>query len=260
MKVSIITASLNNKNTIKKSIKSVLMQEYNDVEYIVVDGASTDGTCDIITKYQDQIAHYLSESDTGLYHALNKGIALSTGDIMGVLHADDEFFSDNVIKMVVEAFETTNADMVYGNGIYFNRKHNKIIRIWNSGRCTRFKLWMGWLPLHTSVFFRRDVFERFGYYDENYKIASDTDFLISLLYVNHVKAHWVDKYFVKMQIGGLSTSNRFLFQKWKEDYHIFRKHKFVPWLMLPSKVMLKIPQLIHRQLRKQKQKNEAKQL
>jgi len=241
MKVSIITTSLNRVNTIRDTIESVLRQDYSVIEYIVVDGASIDGTVDIINSYREKISVVVSERDTGIYNAIDKGIRVATGDIVGLMHSDDVFFADNVISSVVEAFKKNDADLVYGNGVFVNSK-NRIIRTWISGEFSRVKISRGWLPLHTTVYIKKSLLDEDGLYDESYKISADSEFLLRYLYEFNLDVYYLNKYFVRMKMGGVSTSPSKMLSKWKEDWNLYKKHGLNPYIALPRKILSKVKQ------------------
>lgn len=251
MKVSIITSCYNREATIGQAIESVLSQSYPDIEYIVVDGASKDNSLRIINSYRKNIAKIISEPDKGMYEAINKGIKAATGEIIGMLHSDDFFLSDHIISDIVSVFKSTKANLVYGNGLYVDAAQtDKVIRDWISGNYRRWKVRLGWLPLHPTVYVRRNVIEQCGLYDETYKIAADSDFLVRCLYETNLHVEYLDKYIVKMRMGGLSTSTNKKIQMWKEDIRMYRKHGFMG---VPEKLMKmgwKVPQYIDARFRK----------
>jgi glycosyltransferase len=226
MRITIITICYNRVKTIEKSIQSVLSQDYTDIEYIVIDGNSTDGTQKVIEKYQHQIAQYVSEPDKGMYDAINKGLALATGDIVGLMHSDDEFYDKQVVSKIASAFNASKViDGVYGNGVYVsNDDKEKIIRNRIGGHFSISKIKNGWLPLHPTVYLRRSIIEKYGNYNLGFNIASDTEFLLRYLFKYRVNMMYINSYFVKMRIGGLSTSRSRAFQVLKEDYHIYKYH------------------------------------
>jgi glycosyltransferase len=226
MRVTIITICYNRIKTIEKSIESVFSQDYTDIEYIVIDGDSTDGTQKIIEKYQNQVAHYISEPDKGMYDAINKGLALATGDIVGLMHSDDEFYDKQVVSKIASAFNASKViDGVYGDGVYItNDEKEKIIRNRIGGRFSISKIKQGWLPLHPTVYLRKSIIEKYGNYNLGFKIASDTEFLLRYLFKHQVNMTYVNSYFVKMRIGGLSTSRSRAIQVLKEDYRIYKFH------------------------------------
>ena len=202
MKVSIITTCYNRCATIRGAMESVLAQDYPDIEYIVVDGASTDGSLDIIDTYKGRLSMILSEPDDGMYEAINKGIRMATGDIIGLVHSDDMLFDNQVISDVVRKFEETKADFVYGDGIYVNANNlSKVVRNWKGGGYHRWKVRFGWLPLHPTCYIRRDVMMREGLYDESYKIAADTDLLVRYLYKAQLKVAYLHRRIIRMRMG-----------------------------------------------------------
>ena len=246
MKVSIITTCWNRELTIANAIHSVMSQTYPDIEHIVVDGASTDHTLDVIRSCgSTSIAKLISEKDHGCYEALNKGIRASSGDIVGWLHSDDFYYSDDIISKVVECFEQTGCDLLYADGLYIsNENPNWIIRDWIGGSFSDQKMSNGWLPLHTTVFVRRDIFERFGYYREDYVISSDTFWLLKCMYKTGIKVHYLPQYVVKMGYGGLSTNWQRTFHRWREDLGIYKQFGLSPRRALIKKILRKFPQFV----------------
>lgn len=243
MKISIITASFNRERTIGDTIESVLSQDYSDIEYIIIDGASKDGTMAVVEKYRDKIAHVVSEKDSGMYEGINKGIALATGDVIGLLHSDDIFYASDTISRIAKEFKRTRAQFVYGNGI-FVKQNNKdsIVRDWISGFYTREKVQRGWLPLHTSVFVRREVIEKCGNYDQKYKISADSEWLLRCLYDNDLRVSYINEYIVCMRMGGYSTNFSMTKRKWREDLQLYHQHGLSPYFSLFCKIMQKVPQ------------------
>ena len=227
MKVSVITVCYNRKATIGQSIKSVLDQDYPDVEYIIVDGNSSDGTKDIIKTYSDKITKYISESDNGMYDAINKGLGMATGDIVGLMHSDDVFYDTTVISKIVEVFKNNpNTDAIYGNGIYVtNDDEQKIVRNRIGGEYDYKRLKSGWLPLHPTVYIKKTIIDKYGNYNLNFKIASDTEFLLRYLFKYKISITYLNTYIVKMRMGGLSTNYKRVLEVLKEDYNIYKFHQ-----------------------------------
>ena len=243
MKVSIITTCYNREATIRDCIESLLSQDYPDIEYIVVDGASNDNSLAIINEYKDRITKIISEPDSGMYEAINKGIRMATGDIIGLLHSDDFFYKPDRISLIVKTMVETDADIVYGNGLYVDKGDpSKIVRKWMSKRYSKARMRFGWLPLHPTVYVRKECFDKCGLYDESFRIAADSDFLIRYLYKENFKVSYLKRYIVRMRMGGLSTDPQEMKQKWSEDIRLYRNHGFSPYWTLVCKVLSKIPQ------------------
>jgi glycosyltransferase len=244
MIISLITTCYNRVSTVERTIQSVISQDYSDIEYILIDGASKDGSMDIINRYSGHISHVVSESDNGMYQAINKGIRLATGDVIGLLHSDDVFYSADVLSNVAEAFSRNKADIVYGNGIFVSPDNpHKIVRNWIGGEYKKENVKRGWLPLHPTVYVKRKVYEQCGLYDESYKIAADSDMLVRILYYYQFNVSYLNRYIVRMQMGGLSTSLKSQFYKWKEDIRMYRSHGFNPYVSLTRKIFSKVKQL-----------------
>nr|WP_321453619.1 glycosyltransferase family 2 protein [uncultured Carboxylicivirga sp.] len=244
MKVSIITIVYNNVEHIKDCIESVLNQNYPNIEHIIIDGNSTDGTQNIIENYWDKLGFSVSEKDNGLYNALNKGISKANGDLIGILHSDDLFYFKDSISNIVKAFKDSNADVVYSNGIFVNRDNtSKVKRIYKAKPYKSWYLLWGWIPLHTGIFVKKEVFRKVGVYDERYKIASDYDFSIKL-FKSDLKLYFLNEYTVRMRLGGKSTTAKLQKIKSREDLDIIKKHKLWGYFTLFCKIARKIPQYI----------------
>jgi glycosyltransferase involved in cell wall biosynthesis len=246
MRVSIITICYNREATIGKAIESVLKQDYLNIEYLVIDGNSNDGTKAIIQSYADKISTYISEPDKGMYDALNKGLQLATGDIIGLMHSDDEFYDLTVVSQIVAAFQNNpNTQGVYGDGIYVsNDVEERIIRDRIGGSFSLKKVQSGWLPLHPTVYLKRTVMEKYGFYNLDFKIASDTEFLLRYLYKYQIKMTYINSYFVKMRMGGLSTSYRRAFEVLVEDYNIYKFHGLFAFRVVFLKKMVALKQYL----------------
>lgn len=208
MKISIITATFNSGLTLRDTIRSVLSQSYPNIEYIIIDGGSKDNTLEIINEYKNKIAKVISEPDKGIYDAMNKGIRMATGDIVGILNSDDFFTSTNVVENMVKTFESNNTDAVFGD-IHFVKPENlnKSVRYYSSSIFRPSLFRFGFMPAHPSFYVRRICYEKYGLYDLNYKIASDYDLLIRFLYVNKITYKYLNMDFVTMRMGGASTEN-----------------------------------------------------
>lgn len=245
MKVSIITSCFNREETIAQAIESVLAQDYAEIEYIVVDGASTDHSLEVINRYKDRIAQIISEPDKGMYEGINKGIRAATGDIIGLLHSDDFLFSSHTISEIVDKFQNTGADFVYGDGLFVNFENtDKVIRNWIGGKYSKWKVRHGWLPLHPTCYIRKSCVDKLGLYDESYKIAADSDFLFRYLYEADLKVEYLNKYIVRMRMGGLSTDSKKRKQMWEEDVRMYKSHGLSPTWTKLQKMAWKVPQFI----------------
>lgn len=249
--VSIITTCYNRARTIRSAIESVLAQDYPDIEYIVVDGASTDGSMEIIKEYEGRIAKIVSEPDHGMYEAINKGIRLSTGSVVGLLHSDDFFYDNHVISKVMEQIKETGADFLYGDGLFVNYENtDKVIRNWIGGEYRTWKVRHGWLPLHPTCYIRRNVIQKRGLYNETYKIAADSDFLFRYLLSGDITVTYMNEYIVRMRMGGLSTDIKKRKQMWQEDIRMYRSHGMNPTITKLEKMIWKVPQYIRAKLYK----------
>ncbi len=245
MKVSIITIVYNNVAYITDCIQSVLSQTYKNIEYIIIDGGSTDGSQEIIAQYQHKLAYYISEKDRGLYDALNKGIHQATGDIIGLLHSDDLLYENTTIKKIVDKFTETNSDLVYAKGMFVHRDDvSNIRRIYYSKPYKKRFLNFGWIPLHTTIFVKKSVFEKHGLYMEQYQISSDYDISLRWFHDDSLKKDYLDQWTVKMRIGGKSTTKKLQVIKSMEDVNIIKRYKLLGYFTLSMKIARKIPQYL----------------
>ncbi|MFI3297741.1 MAG: glycosyltransferase family 2 protein [bacterium] len=245
MKVSIITSCYNRETSIRDAIESVLSQGYPDIEYIVVDGASKDNSLSIINEYKDRIATIISEPDKGMYEGINKGMRAATGDVIGLIHSDDFLYSTDTISKIVKQIEEQKADILYGNGLFVDfADTSKVVRNWISGAYKKRNMRNGWLPLHPTVYIRKECFDQMGLYNESYEIAADSDFLVRYMYNGNFKVTYYNDYVVRMRMGGLSTDPKKMKQKWNEDIRLYKSHGFNPYWALGCKIASKIPQFI----------------
>ena len=206
VKVSIITACYNSERTIVDTIRSVSSQTYRDVEYVVVDGESTDQTPEILDQYRSCIARLIREPDVGIYDALNKGIAASTGDIIGFLHSDDIYAANETIECVVDEMSSQSLDALYGD-VAFVRGDNfdRVVRVYSSSRFGPSRIAWGWMPAHPALFLARSVFQRFGHFKTDYAIAGDFEFIARIFSSAALKYRYLPRILVKMRMGGKST-------------------------------------------------------
>lgn len=208
MKISIVTVCYNSAKTIRDTIESVLSQTYADVEYIIVDGASTDGTIEIVDSYRNQVSKFISEPDHGIYDAMNKGIAAATGDVVGLLNSDDVYEHKDVLTDVVSSFsERSSADIIFGDVVFASPDNmNRVVRYYRSSHFRPWKLRFGWMPPHPATFVRREVYEKYGLYSLNYRIASDYEIFVRWMLLNKLRYHYLDAVLVRMRTSGVSTS------------------------------------------------------
>lgn len=230
MKVSIITTCKNSETTIEGTIKSVLNQDYPGIEYIIIDGGSTDYTLEIINKYQNKISKVISEADEGLYHAINKGISLATGELVGNLNSDDFYFSSTTISEVVKKLHEKSADAVYGDLHYVDRNDTqKVIRNWEAGEYTEGLFLKGWMPPHPAFFVKREVYTKHGLFNTDLKSAADYELMLRFIHKHKITVAYVPKVLVKMRVGG--KSNKTLLNRIKanlEDRKAWRINDITP--------------------------------
>lgn len=235
MKVTIITVTYNSAKFLEQSLQSVISQHYSDIEHIIIDGGSTDGTLDIIKKYQPHIARWISEKDSGMYDAINKGMRMATGDIIGILNSDDMLASRDVVTAIVNNFTRYNAEAVYGDIVYVQQDNTqKVLRTWNGDEYNREKIKYGWMPAHPSFYIRKKIIERCGFYETHFYTAADYEFMIRYLYFHSVNACYLPKLIVRMRSGGMSNgsiSRRLRANR--RDYLAMKKNK-VPFAMFIS--------------------------
>ncbi|TWT72930.1 glycosyltransferase family 2 protein [Allorhodopirellula solitaria] len=208
MKISVITAVYNRADTIAGAIDSVLGQQNVDLEYIVVDGKSTDSTADVVASYGGRITRSICEPDAGIYDALNKGIAAASGDAIGFLHADDCFADDQVLSRVVEMLADERIDGVYGDLVYVDAGSlERVRRKWVSGPYKVAKFRRGWMPPHPTVYFRKQCYEQFGVFNDHMKTAADYELLVRMMVKHQVPMGYLPQVMVKMRVGGASNAS-----------------------------------------------------
>jgi glycosyltransferase len=244
VKISILTVVFNRVDTIATAIQSVAHQTYSNVEHVVVDGASSDGTLSVINANKRPSMLVFSEPDDGIYDALNKSISLSSGDIIGIMHSDDFFAHNQVLAKIAECFTDPEIDAVYGDLDYISASDsNHIVRRWKAGSFAPAKLNRGWMPPHPTLFIRRQVVEDWGGYDIRYRIAADYDAMLRYLVKGQIKLAYIPEVLVKMRVGG--ESNRSLGRillKSSEDLQAIRQNGVGGVGTLALKNLRKLPQ------------------
>ncbi len=247
MKVTIITVVFNAEKYLKDCIDSVLGQDYENIEYVVIDGGSTDATLSIIESYSSKIHYFISEPDKGMYDALNKGIKIAIGDVIGILNADDMLASDDVISAIVREFKEKQPDGVYGNLNYIDLGFSKkIIRKWVSKQFVKRDILLGWMPAHPTLYLKKELFSHYGNYSLDFGTAADYELMIRFLYLHQVNAKFLDKLFVNMRVGGMSNSS--LKQRYLaliNDYKAVKKNSLpYPLLTVFFKKITKLKQFL----------------
>ena len=221
MKVSIITVCFNSSKTIEETIQSVLSQDYPNIEYLVIDGGSIDGTQTIIQKYQGKIASWVSEPDQGMYAAMNKGISMATGDVIGILNSDDVYVSSRAVSELMYVMSKAKADVVFADLILVDQNNlNKVLRYYDSGRFQPRKFRWGWMPAHPTVFVKKKYYDRVGLFALDYQIAADYEMLIRILAIEKAPFAYLPKPMVRMRAGGASTAG--LSRNWILNKEIIR--------------------------------------
>lgn len=207
MKISVITVVYNGKNTIEDCIKSVVSQSYSDLEYIIIDGGSKDGTLDIINRYKDKV-RWISGPDKGIYDAMNKGISLATGDVIGLLNSDDVYYDNDIVRIVADIFANKEIDACYGDTVYVDRNDTgKVIRYWQSCPYREGLFKKGWVPAHPTFYVRRSVYEKYGGFDLRFHLAADAELMMRFIGRYKIRVEYIPHLVVKMRLGGATNKN-----------------------------------------------------
>jgi glycosyltransferase len=245
LKISIITVVYNNLECIETAIMSVANQTHPDVEYIVIDGNSSDGTLELIKKHSNVVDILVSENDKGIYDALNKGISLASGDVIGFLHSDDTFYSEDVLSSVAGFFSETNCDGLYANLLYVSGSN--VVRDWVTSEFGSTSLLFGWMPPHPTLYLKAKVYREIGDFSLHYKISADYDFIHRLFSSMKFDIRHFRAYLVKMSIGGASNASfKNIVKKMKEDYAILNFYYKIPLFTLLCKNFRKVSQFLIR--------------
>ncbi len=248
MKITIITVVFNNRKTIKTAIESVLNQTYNNIEYIIIDGGSSDGTLDILYNFKDKVALIISESDHGIYDAMNKGINLATGDLIGILNSDDLYDNSHIIENVVNEFNMDNKlDILYGDLVYVKKTDtSKIIRKWNSQEYYNNFFENGNVPPHPSLFLKRKVYLESGLFKLDFLLAADYEFMLRIFKKKSYKSKYINKTFVRMRLGGATNKN--FMNIYKGNVEILKSwisnDLKIPFLLIPKRILKRVIQFL----------------
>lgn len=244
MKVSIITVAYNSARTIGDTLASVAAQSHPDIEHVIVDGASRDDTLKVVRESGARIAHLVSEPDNGIYDAMNKGIALATGELIGFLNADDAYASPESIAAIVEEATRSGADAVYGDLVYVRENDlSEVVRVWRSGKFSIARLKYGWMPPHPTFYVRRETMRQLGGFDTRFRIAADYDFMLRCLGRAACRVGYVPRVLVRMRTGGASNQSlKALWRKSTEDLRALRNSGVGALGTLLCKNLRKLPQ------------------
>ncbi len=247
-RISIVTVCYNSANTIGDTLEAVRSQDGATVEHVVVDGGSTDGTQAVVGRYNGEITKFISEPDEGIYDAMNKGIRLATGDVVGCLNADDVYADTKVLSDVAEAMEGQGLDAVYGDLLYVRRdRPEKVVRYWRAGPYLPGAFRVGWVPPHPTFFCRRELFERLGYYGSRYRIAGDFELMLRWIEKNRIRVGYIPRPLVRMRVGGRANTLAGIVRGNREILHAFAVNGMRPSpRFLLRKPLTKLGQLLRR--------------
>ena len=249
MKISIITIAYNSAETIEATIQSVIAQDYTDVEYIIIDGASKDATMDVVDRYRDQVAVVVSEPDQGIYDAMNKGIVRATGEIVGILNSDDFYADSTVLSNVVRRFKDSGAEAVYADLVYVERDNpDKVVRYWKSKPYKPGMFRKGWMPAHPTFFLKNECYRIHGTYSTELRSAADYELMLRMLEKHKISAVHLPRVLTKMRVGGqsnVSLKNRIRANE--EDRRVWKMNGLTPaWYTLTVKPLSKLSQFIRK--------------
>lgn len=251
-KISVITVVFNNAHTIEQTIESVASQNYPRIEHIVIDGASTDGTLEIIHRHRERLSAFKSEPDRGMYDAMNKGLALASGDIIGFLNADDVYADSSVLARIARALQNPRVDACYGDLVYVGKSDpTAIVRFWKSRPFKDGLFELGWMPAHPTFYARRSVYQQYGGYDLSFRRQSDFDLTLRFLVVHRVASEYIPEVLVRMRSGGASRGLHHILEGNIEAYRSCRRHGLdVSPLFIAKKILSRVPQFFRREIRK----------
>ena len=246
VRISVITAVYNSRETISAALESALGQLDANIELVVIDGGSTDGTLEVLGSYSDRLDVLVSEPDRGIYDALNKGIQRASGDVVGFLHSDDLLADPGVLSRIAAAFADPEVDAVYGDLLYVRKDDSdQVVRYWRSGVFSGRRLGWGWMPPHPTLYVRRKAYEQHGLFDTSFRIAADYDFILRLLGRDKVRVRYIPEVLVKMRVGGASNrSLRNIVRKSSEDLRALRRNRVGGFGALVWKNLSKLPQFL----------------
>jgi glycosyltransferase len=245
MKITLITATYNSERFLQQCIQSIASQSHADIEHIVVDGGSSDRTIEIIKENENSISKWISEPDRGMYDAINKGIKMATGDVIGILNSDDMLVNKDVIAKIVKTFIDKGVDSVYGDLEYVDQEYtNRVFRVWKGKTYNRNLFKMGWMPGHPTFYIKKELIEKYGKYENHFYTAADYEFMARYLYKHEISSYYLPEMIVKMRTGG--ASNRNLNQRLRanrRDYLAMKKNSIpMPFMVSILKPIIKLHQ------------------
>jgi len=252
MTISIITVVLNNKPYVEDCIRSVIHQSHKDLEYMIIDGGSTDGTVNAITPYERHLSKWISEPDGGIYDAMNKGIKWASGDVIGMLNADDFYIDEGVLEKVATVMADAYVDACYADLVYVDRENaDKVIRYWRSRSFEPGLFASGWVPAHPTFFVRKKIYDRYGIFDVNYKLAADYELMARLFERYRIRTVYIPEVLVKMRVGGV-TGNSVL-NRIKQNIEILaackqNRIKISPLSFMMKKFMIRMHQFSQKKM------------
>ena len=247
MKISLITVTYNSEKYLAKCIESVRSQDYAHIEYIIVDGASADNTLSLIRSSPDVVTKWITEADRGMYDAINKGLKLATGDVIGILNSDDMLASKSVISKIAACFKEQKTDSIFGDLLYVEAEEtSKIHRFWKGMPYNRKSFNLGWMPAHPTFYVRREIVEQLGGYETHYFSAADFELMTRYLYKHRISAYYLPELIVKMRKGGMSNGSfKKRFRANRRDYLALKRNDVpFPFIVSMIKPLRKLPQYI----------------
>lgn len=249
MKVSVITICHNAVSQVDETIRSVMVQDHTDIEHIVIDGGSTDGTQEKVRRYAECIAHFVSGKDEGVYDAMNKGLRLATGEVVAFVNAGDMMATRNTVSYMVRAFAEQGPDVIYGDALMVDPDDiTKVRRFWKGGAYDRANFRKGWMPPHLGTYIRKSAYDRFGLFNTDLKVSADYELMFRFLYKHRLQARYVPKVLVRFRLGGVS--NRSLAHIWRANKEVYEAWKLngerVSPLIMVRKPLRKLGQLLRR--------------
>lgn len=243
MKISIITVVYNNVNFIETNLKSIHSQSHKDIQHIIIDGSSTDGTIEYLKSDHGYPVNLVSEPDYGIYDAMNKGLSLAEGEVVGFLNSDDVYLDNTILEKISSIFTENDTDSVYGDLLYVDQSLENPVRSWKSGNYHVGIMEKGWMPPHPTFYVKRSIYENYGYFDTDYKISADYDLMLRFLHKNNISTYYIPEVLVKMRSGGRSFRPQNYLLKYREDLRAMKNNNISnPYMCLVRKNLSKLPQ------------------